>query len=245
MITLKSLVSNMHYYQFNIGDYLSHTRHLTPTEDLCYRRLLDYYYLHEKPIPLDALQVTRLICLNKEFMSDVKTILNEFFVETNIGWINPRADKEIQQYQSFSDAGKRGAAKRWSKDGNGESIGGLSGGVSGVNAKQETLNNNHKPIKYTPPIPAELLAEWLVVRKKKPVTERIFNAIENQARLLGWSAEQAIIKCCEQGWTGFDASWVDKPKSKSYQDERLSVSNAAFGNLLNKYSIEEKEITND
>jgi len=35
----------MHYYQFNIGDYASHTRHLSDLEDLAYRRLLDAYYL--------------------------------------------------------------------------------------------------------------------------------------------------------------------------------------------------------
>ena len=39
----------MHFYSFNIGDYASHTRHLTPMEDLAYRRLLDIYYLHEQP----------------------------------------------------------------------------------------------------------------------------------------------------------------------------------------------------
>ena len=34
----------MHFYQFNIGDYASHTRHLNPIEDIAYRRLLDIYY---------------------------------------------------------------------------------------------------------------------------------------------------------------------------------------------------------
>jgi uncharacterized protein YdaU (DUF1376 family) len=47
----------MHYYQFNIGDYQSHTAHLTDMEDLAYRRLLDWYYLHELSIPLDLTEV--------------------------------------------------------------------------------------------------------------------------------------------------------------------------------------------
>ncbi|NDH69342.1 MAG: DUF1376 domain-containing protein, partial [Gammaproteobacteria bacterium] len=33
----------MHYYQFHIGDYKSHTHHLSLLEDLAYRRLLDFY----------------------------------------------------------------------------------------------------------------------------------------------------------------------------------------------------------
>ena len=37
-------------------------------------------------------------------------------------------------------------------------------------------HNAQEPYKYTPPIPAELLSEWLVVRKNKPVTEQIGRA---------------------------------------------------------------------
>ena len=135
----------MHYYQFNIGDYYSHTKHLSPIEDICYRRLLDYYYLHEKPLTSDIAKLARLLMLN-EYHLELMTVLDEFFVVATEGFINPRADKEIEQYQSFSDAGKRGAAKRWSKDGNKEAIGGLSGGVPKANAKQEPRTNNHKPL---------------------------------------------------------------------------------------------------
>ena len=52
----------MHYFQFNIGDYASHTRHLTLMEDLAYRRLLDLYYMREGCLVGDvaaARQVTR------------------------------------------------------------------------------------------------------------------------------------------------------------------------------------------
>jgi len=51
----------MHYYQFNIGDYKSHTEHLSEMEDLTYRRLLDWYYLHETPIPLEIKETARQI----------------------------------------------------------------------------------------------------------------------------------------------------------------------------------------
>ena len=105
----------MHYYQFNIGDYLSHTKHLTPLEDICYRRLLDWYYLHEKPIPKDTNMVTRMLMLNG-CSTEVEQVLNEFFVSSKSGWINPRADKEINAYHnrvlSSSRAGKISAEKR-------------------------------------------------------------------------------------------------------------------------------------
>jgi len=50
--------TEMHYFNFNIGDYASHTRHLSLMEDLAYRRLIDAYYLAEKPFtgtPADTL----------------------------------------------------------------------------------------------------------------------------------------------------------------------------------------------
>ncbi len=87
----------MHYYQFNIADYQSHTKHLTPIEDICYRRLLDWQYLHEKPIPNDIKSMCRLLVL-KDYQEDVEQILNEFFVLTDDGWINQRAFDEIQSY---------------------------------------------------------------------------------------------------------------------------------------------------
>jgi uncharacterized protein YdaU (DUF1376 family) len=135
----------MHYYQFNIGDYYSHTKHLSPIEDICYRRALDYYYLHEAPLTSDIAKLARLLMVT-EYQIELMTVLDEFFVVATEGFISPRADKEIQQYQSFSDAGKRGAAKRWSKGGDSEVIGGLSGGVSRANAKQETLTTNQEPL---------------------------------------------------------------------------------------------------
>jgi len=135
----------MHYYQFNIGDYLSHTRHLTPMEDICYRRALDYYYLHEKPLPLDIEKVARLLLLN-ECLSDVEQVLNEFFNKTEDGWVNVRAIAEIQEYkekiEKASIAGKASAAKR--KNNIKQSFNECSTDVQ-PNNKQEPLNTKHKP----------------------------------------------------------------------------------------------------
>ena len=114
---------------------MSHTRHLSLYEDLAYRRLLDFYFLHEQPIK--HRDVARQIGM-REHEEDVLTVLNEFFLSTPEGFVNPRADKEINQYKEFSEAGKRGAAKRWSKPPNGEAI-------SPPNATP-IATINHKPI---------------------------------------------------------------------------------------------------
>ena len=73
----------MHYYQFNIADYQSHTKHLTPIEDICYRRLLDWQYMHEKPISSDINSVCRLLML-RDYSTDVEQVLSEFFTLPDI-----------------------------------------------------------------------------------------------------------------------------------------------------------------
>ena len=104
---------DMHFYQFHIGDYISHTRHLTLLEDLAYRRLLDHYYLHEEPI--SSTNIARLINM-REHEADVIAVLEEFWTATEAGYINLRADEEIAKYRQLREDGKRGAAKRWGAD---------------------------------------------------------------------------------------------------------------------------------
>jgi len=108
----------MHYYQLNIGDYKSHTNHLDLMEDLAYRRLLDLYYLHERPLNNGISVVARQIGM-REYEVQVQTVLEEFFNLTENGWTNARADREIQHYQGkieqASRAGKASAERRHNK----------------------------------------------------------------------------------------------------------------------------------
>ncbi len=128
----------MHYYQFNIGDYASHTRHLSLIEDLAYRRLLDIYYLHERPLNDCSATVARLIGM-AEYQEQVETVLVEFFEHIEGGFVNPRADKEISHFHSkleqASRAGKASAQRRLSE---------RSTGVQPTN-NHKPITNNHKP----------------------------------------------------------------------------------------------------
>jgi uncharacterized protein YdaU (DUF1376 family) len=104
----------MHYYQFNIGDYHSHTLHLSEIEDLTYRRLLDWYYLHESPIPNDLNEVARQIRMRSH--SDcITTVLLEYFERTPDGWVHHRADKEIEKVGEKSTKASKSAKARWDK----------------------------------------------------------------------------------------------------------------------------------
>ncbi len=94
----------MHYYQFNIADYRKDTTHLTMVEHAIYRQLLDWYYLDEKPIPLETQWVIRRFPLGYE---QVETILQEFFEKREDGWHHDRCDIEINNYQHNAEKNRR------------------------------------------------------------------------------------------------------------------------------------------
>ena len=99
----------MIWYKFHLGDYITHTLHLSDAEDLAYRRLLDLYYMSEKPIPLDTESVARKIRLDLDI---TESVLREFFEHTENGYRNYRCDAEIAKYQhqveNNRQLGKRG-----------------------------------------------------------------------------------------------------------------------------------------
>ena len=99
----------MIWYKFHLGDYITHTLHLADAEDLAYRRLLDLYYMSERPIPLDTELVARKIRLDLDI---TESVLGEFFERTEKGYRNNRCDAEIAKYQHQVETnrslGKRG-----------------------------------------------------------------------------------------------------------------------------------------
>jgi len=187
----------MHYYNFHIGDYKSHTHHLTIIEDIAFRRLLDHYYLHEAPIK--QRNIARQIGM-LEYEQDVLSVLNEFFHDTPDGYIHPRADEEIAKYRELSNAGKRGAAKRW----NSPPIAPLWPPHSPPNAtpiatnNQEPVTNNHIYTDF----------EKVLKAKNKTLTETLIASIQAEAAKANLTIDEVIKICCERGWSTFKAEWV-------------------------------------
>jgi uncharacterized protein YdaU (DUF1376 family) len=216
----------MHYYQFHIGDYKSHTHHLSLLEDLAYRRLLDFYFLHEKPIK--HRDIARQIGM-REHEEDVMTVLNEFFISTEDGFVSPRADKEIKQYKEFAEAGKRGAAKRWGTPPNGEAISPPNATpIATIN--QEPITTNHKPkresatiVACPPDVSQQVWGDWVALRKSKkaPITQTVFDGALAEANKLGWTLEKFLAEWCTRGSQGLKAEWI--AKQNPYDVVRLTV----------------------
>lgn len=105
----------MNYFPWHIGDYVTHAGHLNPVEDAAYRRLIDLYMLSEAPLPLDVELLARKIRM-REYESEVRDVLNEFFTRTDSEWTHSRCDREIEAFRRASDnasrAGKASALSR-------------------------------------------------------------------------------------------------------------------------------------
>jgi len=96
----------MNYYQFHIADFALHTRHLSLEEEAVYRRLLDYYYDTEQPIPKETDSVIRRLRLGS-YAETVALILTDFFVLQADGWHNLRADQEVLDYNEKAERARR------------------------------------------------------------------------------------------------------------------------------------------
>ena len=210
----------MHYYPFHVGDYQAHTAHLTNTEDLAYRRMLDLYYLTEKPFPDDPLWIARRIRMGSD-PDIVQALLVEFFEKTDEGWRSKRCDKELSSFQAMKQGGRKGAAKRWAKPGhshpNAHPIDTL---IATNNQEPEPITKNQEPKKspkglyiFKPPqVDDDVWQAFQAIRKAKrsPITQIALDGIEREAVKAGLSLNDALKVCAERGWQGFKADWYSE-----------------------------------
>jgi len=189
----------MNFYPFHIGDYMSHTTHLTDAEDLAYRRMIDLYYMNEQPFN-DCSTVARRIRSTPEV---VETILMEFFILEDDGtWHNKRVDEEIAKYHErlshASKAGKASVQARLNK---------RSTTVQ-LTKNQEPLTKNQ--LKTPEGVSDSLFKDYLEVRKVKKAkwTETAFKGLQREADKAKMSLSDVMQMCCERGWAGFKAEWI-------------------------------------
>ncbi len=89
----------MNFYAHHLGDYMRDTAHLSIIEDGVYRRLLDQYYIRERPLPADLGQCCKLArAASQEERKAVAYILQEFFQLQGDFYRQKRCDDEIARY---------------------------------------------------------------------------------------------------------------------------------------------------
>lgn len=205
-------------------------------EDLAYRRMLDLYYLNERPFNGCSTDVSRDIGMSSQ-QSEVDYILTKYFEQDGDLWRNKRADEAILAYQKknrlASKAGKASAKARQAK------------------ASEQTLNERdtdvqptikHKPLninqeqvvqEINPPptapvfsfkqslldngVDPEIVETWLLVRKKKKaVNSKVaLKCILTEVNKAGITVAQAIEISASESWAGFKAEWYNNAKGNS------------------------------
>lgn len=216
----------MNYYNFHIGDYISHTIHLSLEEDLAYRRLLDMYYDTELPIPNNIPLVSRKLRISAEV---VKTVLDEFFELTEEGFKNFRASNEIAEYHKFIEKQKTNGSKggRPKKSHRKPTANPTQ---TQNNPNQEPITNNHKPIKETAiavcpiNVQEQVWSDFLALRKAKkaPMTVTALAGIKREADKANWDLNKAISECVSRGWIGFKAEWVEAKQTYAQQAQDIA-----------------------
>ena len=209
----------MHFYPFNIGDYASHTKHLSLMEDLAYRRLIDLYYLNERPLSGCPTDVARSIGM-REQLEAVQYVLTTFFSESEGEFSQKRIDAEIAHYQDkaqkASAAGKASAAKRSKAASDGPTLNGRSTDDE-LNKKQETGTKNQEPTDGFDEF-------WKAYPKKsaKPAALKAFKAAKINGHLPDVLADIAS-KSQSEAWTKGGGQFIPMPSTylnqRRWEDE--------------------------
>ena len=213
----------MHYFQFEIKEWVSNTAHLSLEEEAIYLRLVNFYYDSEKPISSDIEMISRKLRIANIQMT--YAILHEFFTECESGFIHNRCNLEIAKYHAKSEqasrAGKASAEKRFNS---------RSTAVQPI-INQESLIINHKSIKKPPPEGFELF--WNVYDKKvgKPNAIKQWQKIKPDAQLI----TMIVIKA--------EADKVAKPDNKYRKDpERWLKGQHWLDEVIVEQAVKAKEL---
>jgi len=211
----------MNYYQFHIGDYRSATAHLSLEEDATYKRLIDYQYDKEAPIPNDPAVIARRLRSTEAL---VRSILQEFFVLSEDGWLNCRVMEEIGSHQEFIDKQKF----------NGRKGGRKTHAIADANPPLTLPSTNTQLPVLNKAINFEMLPETLKtdafqdawkrfvayrIERKKPIHQSSMEAKWKQMEAWGSDcAVTAIENTIANGWQGIfspsDGETSKKPKSQ-------------------------------
>ena len=233
----------MNYYPFHVGDYSAHTAHLSPLEDITYRRLLDLYYLREGPLVGAVDQIARLIRMT-DHKSTVDEMLSEFFQVSDDcqekRYHHKRCDLEIARMQDRQNQARAAAAR--SVEARQERIEralsarstDVERTLSGRSATNTNTNTNTKEeIQESTPlrgVPARARAvtlekpadvdeqtwqDWRALRRRKraPVTATVVEGARVEAAKAGLDFAEFLRIWCVRGSQALQADWL-KPDEK-------------------------------
>jgi uncharacterized protein YdaU (DUF1376 family) len=235
----------MHYYKRNLGDYAKKAGRLTMLQHGAYTLLIDSCYDREVfPTLEQALEWTW--ASTEAEVEAVKFVLSRFFVLDKEGcYVQDRILEELLHYHKNADTNKRIADEREAK--RRENRTKRVQAVDEAPPNQEPLTTNHKPIKNTATVVAtpfgvsdSVWQEFIAHRKSKKarVTQLVIDGIEKEAKIAGWSLEDALKETIVRNWQSFKADWVkDESLSKTGQMNQRVISGLTRGLIAGNSNV--------
>ena len=208
-----------------IADYLSATSRLTTEQHGAYLLLIMDYWKNGAPPDNDQVlaQITKL---SPDAWSNARSMLQVFFQVKDGLWIQHRIESEMVKAQHNKQVnvnrGKAGAEARWNK--NAPSINEASLELCSA----DSTSPSPSPSPISKPSPTKVITtpegvsdsvwqEFIAHRKSKKarVTQLVIDGIEKEARIAGWSLEDALKETIVRNWQSFKADWVKKDENLS------------------------------
>jgi uncharacterized protein YdaU (DUF1376 family) len=202
-----------------------------------YDRLLDHYYAEERALPGDLMECCRVAgAVTKAEQEAVRQVLERFFVLTDVGYANERADEEILVALPKIEAAKANGSKGGRPRGSGKKPSGLPVGLPSGTQDEPTPKHPHPHSPSTPseqkeaprkrsaasPLPdcpadvdAQVWVDWTALRTKKraPVTTTTVDEARKEAVKAGLSLDEFLRVWCMRGSQGLSADWL-KPHER-------------------------------
>ena len=245
----------MHYFQFEIKEWVSNTAHLTHNEESAYLRLICYYYDSERPLPHDDLPMIFRKCRVNEDLG--KALMLEFFrMDGSLGaWVHDRCDREIEKYRAkheqASKAGKASAESRFNaRSADAQPIKNQESSI--INQESKNQKSKTTPVDKPDGVTDSVWQDYLSLRKAKRATlsATALKGIIREGNKAGIPLDDVLRICCERGWAGFKADWItnhiDKMPIRG-TDKNLAAARAIFGDerRLTQPAVIEEGFIND
>lgn len=224
----------MNFYKHYIGDFQRDTGHLSLTERGAYLSLMHHYYATEKPLPSSLDALCRIAGAVSKIEREAVKEVTKFFVLVDSGLMHNRIEAELEKAGDVSNTNReiaiaREAKRRATKESRPEHEACTKRDESVTRTEHEQSTNqtpdtiNNKTIKTKTQKRAagadvfpeisnrELVADWLEIRKLKKLatTGTAIAGFVREAGLSGLSLEAVLTICCENGWGGFKAKWLE------------------------------------
>lgn len=205
----------MHYYQHHIGDFIKDTANLDDHQLATYMRMLWLYYTDEKPLT-GALEDIAFAMRSDE--KTIRLLLRHYFTEESDGWVHARCEREITEFHSKAEKARNSANARWKNKKEKRSNSERNANASNKDANATKNDANQEPrtknqINTITPVGVsdEVFKDFLKLRNglKAPVTETALKGLEREAKKAGVSLQSVMEICCQNGWRGFKADWLN------------------------------------